>query len=212
MIQIPKDGLPDHIAIIMDGNGRWARQRGLPRRLGHRRGAEALRDAIEGAIEYGIPYLTVFAFSSENWKRSPSENNELMGLLRRYLRNEIHKLNNEGVKLWFIGDHKKLPSDVKALARDAENQTFKNERLFFTVALSYGGRQEIVSATRRLALSSRAGELAPDEIDEKVFAESLMTALLPDPDLLIRTSGEWRLSNFFALAIGFAEMVFLDVL
>ncbi|MGF1610850.1 MAG: isoprenyl transferase [Kiloniellales bacterium] len=203
---------PAHVAIIMDGNGRWAAQRGLPRTAGHRQGAEAARRTVEGAIELGIPCLTLFSFSSENWKRPADEVRDLMSLLRRYLQSEIAELHKNGVQLTVIGDHEPLPDDIRRLIAEAESRTAQNSRLKLTMALSYGGRQEIVAAARALARQAAAGELAPEAIDEAVFAARLFTAGTPDPDLVIRTSGEQRISNFLLWQSAYSEMVFVDTL
>lgn len=203
---------PRHVAIIMDGNGRWASARGLPRTQGHRRGAEAVRRAVEAGVELGIEYLTLFGFSSENWKRPAAEVSDLMGLLRRYLQSEIAELHKEGVRLRVIGDRQRLADDIVRLIEDAERRTAGNTRINVTVALSYGGRQEIVGAARRLAEEVATGRLAPEAIDETAFAAQLFTVDIPDPDLLIRTSGEQRISNFMLWQCAYAELVFTDTL
>ena len=203
---------PEHVAIIMDGNGRWARARGLPRIEGHRRGAAAVRIAVESAVKYGVRYLTIYGFSSENWKRPAGEVTDLMALLRRYLRSEIAELRQNDVRVRFIGDRGQLHDDIVRLIEEAEASTALNTALNLTVALSYGGRAEITSAVRRLAEDIRAGRLNPEDIDEHAFARHLATADLPDPDLLIRTSGEMRISNFLLWQLAYAEFVFPDVL
>jgi undecaprenyl diphosphate synthase len=205
-------GLPAHVAIIMDGNGRWAKARGLPRTAGHARGAEAVRRAIESAGRLGIRYLTLFAFSSENWQRPEHEVRDLMGLLQRYLRSEIDELHAEGVRLNVIGERDKFSADTIALIDNAERLTAANTRLVLTLALSYGSRQEIVAAAQALAADCAAGRLRPDEIDEVAFARRLLTKDLPDPDLLIRTSGEQRISNFLLWQSAYAELFFTDTL
>lgn len=201
---------PAHVAIIMDGNGRWARSRGLPRSEGHRRGTEALRRAVTGAVELGLDYLTVFAFSTENWKRPAGEVDGLMGLLRRYLQSEIAEFHKNGVCLRVIGERGQLPGDVVLLIEDAESLTASNKGLTLVVALNYSGRQEFVVAARRLARAAVDGQLGPDRIDEDQVAEMLFTAGIPDPDLIIRTSGERRLSNFLLWQSAYSEFVFLD--
>jgi len=173
---------PAHVAIVMDGNGRWARARGLPRAAGHRQGAEALRHTIVGAGELGIRYLTVFGFSSENWNRPSGEVRDLMGLLRLYLRNEIRDLHSNGVRLCVVGDRERLDPDINSLIRDAERKTAANTKLTLILALSYGGRQELVSAARALAEDVKAGRCEPGDIDEQMFSERLFTAGIPDPD------------------------------
>lgn len=203
---------PAHVAIIMDGNGRWARARGLPRAAGHRQGAESLRRAVRGASELGIAYLTLFGFSSENWKRAPSEIEDLMGLLRIYLRREIAELHAEGVRFRVIGDRHRLARDIVALIERGEETTRANSGLNLTIALSYGGRSEIVAAARRLAAAAQSGEIDPTRIDEAAFASELTTAGIPDPDLLIRTSGEKRISNFLLWQCAYAELMFVDTL
>lgn len=203
---------PVHVAIIMDGNGRWAQSRGLPRTAGHKAGAEAVRRTIHAAVELGVPYLTLFGFSSENWKRPKTEVGDLMGLLRFYLRSEIAELNAEGVRLRVIGERARLDRDITGLIEDAERLTAGNTRLNLTIALSYGGRQEILAAARRLAGRAARGELAPDDIDDASFESELETAGLPDPDLLIRTSGEQRISNFLLWQMAYTELVFVDTL
>ena len=203
---------PRHIAIIMDGNGRWATARGLPRIAGHRRGAEAVRRTVEAAAELAIPYLTLFGFSSENWKRPVAEIDDLMGLLRHYLRGEIAELHRNGVRLRVIGDRQRLAPDICTLIDNAETLTRDNRGINLTVALSYGGRGELVAAARALAGKAAAGVIAPEEIDEAAIARHLFTADLPDPDLLIRTSGEQRISNFLLWQCAYAELVFTKTL
>jgi len=204
--------VPRHIAIIMDGNGRWAKARGLPRIAGHRRGAEAARRAVIAAAELGVPYLTLFGFSSENWKRPSSEIQDLMGLLRHYLRGEIAELHRNGVRLKVIGDFSKLDPDIITLIEHAEAVTRDNERITLTMALSYGGRAEILTAVRVIAQQVASGSLDVEAIDDDCFARHLFTAELPDPDLLIRTSGEQRLSNFLLWQGAYAELVFTRTL
>jgi undecaprenyl diphosphate synthase len=205
-----KGSSPAHVAIIMDGNGRWAKARGLPRAAGHNRGVETLRHTISAAIELGITYLTVYAFSSENWGRPPTEIAGLMGLLRRYLRGEIAEFHKNGVRLRVIGERSRLPLDIVRLIEDAEASTAGNRQLTLVVALSYGGRQDIVAAVRRLAKAAAAGSLDPRAIDDKQFAVELFTGDIPDPDLVIRTSGEQRMSNFLLWQSANSELVFLD--
>jgi undecaprenyl diphosphate synthase len=200
---------PTHVAIIMDGNGRWAKERGLPRYAGHRRGAEAVRRAVDASIELGVRYLTLYGFSSENWKRPANEIYDLMGLLRHYLRAEIADLHRNGVRLRIIGDRARLSPDINNLILKGEELTRDNDRLNLTIALSYGGRAEIAQAARRLARLVREGLLAPEHIDERAVANQLLTADLPDPDLVIRTSGEQRVSNFLLWQSAYAELVFI---
>jgi undecaprenyl diphosphate synthase len=203
---------PTHVAIIMDGNGRWAKARGLPRTAGHKRGAEAVRRAVETARELGVSYLTLYAFSAENWKRPAGEVTDLMGLLRLYLRNEVKALHKNGIRLRVIGDRSRLGDDIVALIEESEAKTAGNTALTLVLALSYGGRQEIVAAVRHLAGQVRAGAVDPDDIDETLFSANLFTADIPDPDLVIRTSGEQRISNFLLWQCAYSELVFLDVL
>jgi undecaprenyl diphosphate synthase len=203
---------PAHVAIIMDGNGRWAKARGLPRIAGHRAGAEAVRRTLTASVELGIRYLTLFGFSSENWKRPETEVSDLMGLLRHYIRGEIAELHRNGVRLRIIGERAKLPADIVSLIDNAESLTSDNDRINLSIALSYGGRAEIALAARRLAEDVAAGRLAPGAIDETAFAARLLTADIPDPDLLIRTSGEQRISNFLLWQCAYAELVFTPTL
>ncbi len=204
--------MPIHVAIIMDGNGRWARARGMPRAAGHRRGVEAARRAVIAAAELGIRYLTLFGFSSENWKRPAEEIDDLMGLLRHYLRGEIAELHKNGVRLKVIGDRRKLAPDIVTMIANAENMTRDNAGMTLVIALSYGSRAEITEAARNLARAVQAGKLSPDAIDEATFERHLSTAGIPDPDLLIRTSGEKRLSNFLLWQSAYTEFVFIDTL
>lgn len=203
---------PAHVAIIMDGNGRWAKMRHLPRVAGHRRGAEAVRRTLVAAVDLGIRYLTIFGFSSENWKRPAGEIDDLMGLLRHYLRGEIAELHQNGVRLRVIGDRTKLPPDIVTLIVNAEDLTAGNDRLNLAIALSYGGRAEIARAARRIAEAVAAGRLQPAAVDEACFASHLLTEGMPDPDLLIRTSGEQRISNFLLWQAAYAELVFTSKL
>jgi len=203
---------PVHVAIIMDGNGRWAKARGLPRTAGHKRGAEAVRRAVEAARELGVSYLTLYAFSSENWKRPAGEVTDLMGLLRLYLRNEVSNLHKNGIRLRVIGDRTRLSADINALIDESEAKTAANTALTLVLALSYGGRQEIVCAARKLAEEVASGRMSPANIDEAAFGARLFTADIPDPDLMIRTSGEQRISNFLLWQAAYAEFVFTDVL
>lgn len=201
---------PTHVAIIMDGNGRWATAHGKVRSAGHRAGAEAVRRSVEAAAELGIKYLTLFSFSSENWKRPAAEVADLMGLLRLYLNREIDGLSEKGVRLKVIGDRERLADDIVKTIEDAERRTASNTRLTLVLALSYGGRDEITSAARALAADVAEGRLKPDDIDERVFENALFTKDIPDPDLLIRTSGEQRISNFLLWQLAYAEFVFID--
>ncbi|HEX3863115.1 MAG TPA: isoprenyl transferase [Stellaceae bacterium] len=204
--------LPRHIAIIMDGNGRWAQARGLPRIAGHRRGAEAVRRTLTAAVDIGVPYLTMFGFSSENWKRPFPEVDDLMGLLRHYLRGEIAELHRNGVRLRVIGELARLSPEIVTLIENAQDLTRDNRAINLTIALSYGGRAEIAAAARAIAGRVAAGQLTAEAIDEDLISGHLLTADLPDPDLLIRTSGEQRISNFLLWQCAYAELVFTKTL
>ena len=203
---------PLHVAIIMDGNGRWAKARGLPRAVGHQRGAEAARRTVQGAVELGIGYLTLFGFSSENWSRPTSEVDDLMQLLRFYLEREIEELHRNGIRLSVIGDRQRLSPGIVRLIENAEAMTSANARMRLTMALSYGGRAEIAAAARRIALDVAAGRIGADAIDEHLVQRYLFTADIPDPDLVIRTSGEKRISNFLLWQSAYSELVFVDKL
>ena len=203
---------PAHVAIIMDGNRRWAEGRGVPIALGHRAGAEAARRAVQAAADAGIGWLTLFAFSSENWRRPMEEVSALSGLLRLYLRNEVAGLVQDGVKLHVIGDHSRFGADLSAMVADAEKATAGGARLNLVMALSYGARDEILAATKAVARAAQAGTLDPESLTEAQFGGFLQTAGMPDPDLIIRTSGEQRLSNFLLWQAAYAEFVFLDAL
>jgi undecaprenyl diphosphate synthase len=204
--------VPRHVGIIMDGNGRWAAARGLPRALGHKAGAEAARRTVQAAGEAGIGWLTLFAFSSENWRRPAEEVRDLTALMRHYLATEVAKLVKEGVRLRVIGERERFgPELVRAIAQ-AEAATVNGTRLNLNVALSYGGRAEIAAAAREIARRVAAGELDPEKVDERMFGGFLGTAGMPDPDLIIRTSGEQRISNFLLWQAAYAEFVFQDVL
>jgi undecaprenyl diphosphate synthase len=205
-------GIPAHVAIIMDGNGRWAANRSLPRTAGHRQGAEAVRRAVEAAGDLGIQYLTLFCFSSENWKRPDTEIRDLMGLLERYLRSEIADLHKNNIRLRIIGDRSAFAPDLRALMDEGEALTRNNNKLHLTLALNYGGRADIVTAVQRAAEEVRLGRLAPADITEERFAGWLSTEGMPDPDLLIRTSGEQRISNFLLWQTAYSEFVFIDCL
>jgi undecaprenyl diphosphate synthase len=209
----PAAGLvPAHVAIIMDGNGRWASARSLPRLAGHRAGVEAVRRTLRATMEAGVGWLTLYAFSSENWRRPVEEVSDLTGLLRHFLRNEVAELDSHGVRLRIIGDRARFDADIQAELVTAERQTAGNTKLNLVIALSYGGRAEIVAAARAAAEAARAGTLDPASLDEASFAGLLSTAGIPDPDLIVRTSGEQRLSNFLLWQSAYAELVFLDVL
>ncbi|MGH9410697.1 MAG: isoprenyl transferase [Vicinamibacterales bacterium] len=206
--QIDFDRLPAHVAVIMDGNGRWAAQRHLPRVEGHRSGIESVRAVVEGSARLGVRVLTLYAFSVENWKRPASEVSTLMLLLKRYLRSELNTLLRNDIRFHAIGRIEELPRDVQRELRDAEAKTATRAGMLFNIALTYGGRAEIVEAARRMA----ADGVPPADVDEATFASYLYTAGQPDPDLLIRTSGEMRVSNFLLWQIAYAEIWVTDTL
>lgn len=201
-----------HVAIIMDGNGRWAKARGLPRTAGHREGVEAARRAVEGARDLGLRYLTLYSFSTENWRRPAGEVRDLMGLLKQFIIDDLPRLKSEGVRVRIFGDKENLSGDIKALVRRAESETAENDSFFLQIAFNYGGRDEIARAARAAADAVQAGELKPADITPDRFAQFLDTAASPDPDLVIRTSGEKRVSNFLLWQAAYAEYIFLDVL
>lgn len=206
--QIQLDKLPQHIAIIMDGNGRWAKQHGRPRVFGHQNGVKAVRETTEAAAELGVPFLTLYAFSTENWSRPKLEVNALMTLLVETVRNELKTLNRNGIRLKAIGDLKKLPSKTYQALLEGIEQTKTNERMTLTLALNYSARWEILEAAKKLAEKAKSGELSPESIDEQMFEQALETSALPDPELLIRTSGETRISNFLLWQIAYTELYF----
>lgn len=199
---------PEHVAIIMDGNGRWAKARGLPRSAGHRAGVEALRKTVRAVGERGIKWLTVYAFSSENWSRPKSEVSDLMALLKLFIRRDLAELHRNGVRVRIIGERDGLQPDIADLLREAEALTALNRNMTLVIAFNYGGRDEIVRAVRQMTEAARTGALKPEDIDENTVSEFLDTADMPDPDLVIRTSGEQRLSNFLLWQAAYAELVF----
>ncbi len=204
--------LPRHVAVIMDGNGRWAQQRGMHRIEGHKRGKDSVRAVVETSRRLGIEYLSLYAFSTENWSRPRREVNALMSLLRRYLRTELTKMMKNEIRLVAIGDTKRLPTALQQELQSVIDATKHNSRMTVILAVSYGGREEIAHAARALAEAVRAGRLQPDAIDEAAVAASLNTAGIPDPDLLIRTSGEMRISNFYLWQSAYAEIYVTDTL
>jgi undecaprenyl diphosphate synthase len=204
--------VPRHVAIIMDGNGRWAKQRGLPRAAGHRAGAEAVRRALQAAADNGVEVLTLYAFSSENWRRSEEEISDLTALMRFYLEREFKTLEKEGVRLKLIGDYSAFGGELVERLERAVERTAGNSRVTLVVALNYGSRAEIAGAARKLAGRAAAGEIDAASIDEEAIAGELQTADLPTLDLLIRTSGEVRLSNFLLWQAAYAELLFVDAL
>jgi undecaprenyl diphosphate synthase len=204
--------VPRHVAIIMDGNGRWAERRGLPRVAGHRAGAEAVRSAMQAAVNAGVECLTIYAFSSENWRRSEEEVSDLKGLLRFYVERELATLQKQGVRLKLIGEPRSFGDELFARLERAVEQTRHNKRLTLVVALNYGSQAEIAAAARQLAERAVGGEIVPSDINEQAIAELLQTRDLPPLDLVIRTSGEVRLSNFLLWQAAYAELIFTDVL
>lgn len=213
-IQAPAGGagVPKHVAIIMDGNGRWAAARGLPRGEGHRRGVEAVRRTVKAVMERGIRTLTLFSFSSENWSRPPEEIDFLFGLFRHYIRRDVAELHAAGVRIIVIGRRDRVPADILGMIEDAEALTASNAALQLIFAFNYGARDEIARAAREIAREAKAGTLDPAIVDERVFAAHLDTSGLPDPDLVIRTSGEQRLSNFLLWQSAYSEFVFTPVM
>jgi undecaprenyl diphosphate synthase len=209
---IDKNRLPQHVAVIMDGNGRWAKKKGNQRIFGHRNAIKAVRDTVEAAAELGIKYLTLYAFSTENWNRPKSEVNALMHLLVATLNSEIETLMKNNVQLQAIGDMKSLPSNVYEQLQDSIKKTSTNTGLTLALALSYSGRWEIIDAIKKLAHDAKNGHLDPEKIDENVFTQALQAGFMPAPELLIRTSGEYRISNFLLWHIAYSEFYFTDVL
>ncbi len=203
--------MPRHVAVIMDGNGRWAAARGLPRVEGHRRGVEALRKTVRAASDLGISVLTIFSFSSENWARPPSEIRDLLSLLRRFIRNDLVELHKSNVRVRIIGERDDLSTDIRGLLEEAENLTQHNDGLTLVVAFNYGARHEIARAARRLAIEVASGRLAADAITPEILGRHLDIPDLPDPDVIIRTSGEQRLSNFLLWQAAYSELVFVPV-
>ncbi len=201
-----------HIAIIMDGNGRWAKKRGLPRTVGHKKGAETVKEICKAAEKTGLEYLTLYAFSTENWKRSQEEVDSLMDLLRQYLQSDLKELQDRGVKIRFIGERSMLPADIVEKMENLEAATKDNEKMTLCIALSYGSRQEILHAARRLSELAVRGDIAPSDIDEKLFSDMLYTKDIPDPDILIRTSGEQRISNYLLWQLAYTEFFFTETL
>ena len=211
-VVIEKDRLPRHVAVIMDGNGRWAQRRGLSRLEGHRRGKEAVRNIVDASREIGLSYLTLYAFSSENWQRPAQEVRALMGLLNRYLRTELRRMMRYNIRLQSVGDLERLPANVRKSLLDVIAATKENTGLTVVLAISYGAREEIVAAVQALAEAVRTGQLDPQAIDEQTIGNMLWTADIPDPDLLIRTSGEFRISNFLLWQLAYTELYVTETL
>ncbi len=203
---------PEHVAIIMDGNGRWAKARGRPRLFGHQAGARRVSEIVEACPDLGVRYLTIFAFSTENWKRTQAEVSGLMTLFRRYIIKEAQRLLYKGVRVRFIGDRDRLDPKLVKLMDDLESLTAPNDQVNLTIALNYGGRDEVTRATRRMARDVAAGDLDPEAVDAETLSRYLDTRTLPDPDLVIRTSGEARISNFLLWQSAYAEYEFIDTL
>lgn len=206
------ESVPRHVAIIMDGNGRWARARGMPRVQGHHAGVEAVRRTVQAAMELSIPTLTIYSFSSENWTRPQAEIADLMGLMKRFIRRDLAELHNNNVRIKVIGERHPVEPDMLTLIDEAQELTAKNDAFTLVIAFNYGSRNEIANAANKIAIDVAEGRLQPDDVNMDAVAQRLDTAGLPDPDLLIRTSGELRLSNFLLWQAAYAELVFLDVL
>lgn len=212
MTNVTTKTVPTHLAIIMDGNGRWAQKRGLPRAMGHKKGAETVKEITRACGELGIKYLTLYAFSTENWQRSPEEVATLMGLLRDYLKSDLKEIQEKGVRIRFIGERYMLDSDIAEQMEKLEKETAANDKMTLCIALSYGSRQEIVAAARKIAAMAKAGQISPEDIDQKMFSDMLYTGEMPDPDLVLRTSGEQRLSNYLLWQLAYAELFFTPTL
>lgn len=204
------EALPTHVGIIMDGNGRWAKRRGLPRKAGHAAGAQVFRKITKYCEKRGIRFLTVYAFSTENWRRPADEVDAILSLLRDYLQESLADFQKENIRTQFIGDREPLPADIQRLMEEAEASTRHKTGMTLNIAINYGGRDEIVHAARRLARDVQAGALSAEEIDEKALSDRLYTAGQPDPDVILRPSGEYRLSNFLIWQSAYAEFVFMD--
>ena len=200
-----------HIAIIMDGNGRWAKERGLPRALGHRSGVDAVRRTVQAAADLGIPYLTLYSFSSENWSRPADEISDLMGLMKRFIRRDLAELHGKNVKIVIIGERDRVDAEMLSMLDEAQVLTAGNTALTLVIAFNYGARLEIAEAVKQIAADAVAGKIDPAAITPHVISERLKTKDIPDPDILIRTSGEMRLSNFLLWQAAYAELVFMDV-
>lgn len=212
MTSIDPNKLPQHVAIIMDGNGRWAKRRSINRVRGHQQGADKVREIVRTNRELGIPWLTLYAFSEENWKRPQKEVGALMKLLKRFLKGELEEMQQNGIRLQSIGRIQKLPKDTRDVLLDVINQTAANKDMVLTLALSYGGRQEILDATRKIAGNLERGRIRADEISEQMISDSLYSKDMPDPELLIRTSGEYRVSNFLLWQIAYTEIYITQTL
>ncbi len=212
MTNVTTKTVPAHLAIIMDGNGRWAQKRGLPRAMGHKKGAETVKEITRACGELGIKYLTLYAFSTENWQRPPEEVDTLMGLLRDYLKSDLKEIQENGVRIRFIGERYMLDSDIAGQMEKLEQETAANNKMTLCIALSYGSRQEIIAAARKIAAMAKAGQISPEDIDIKMFSDMLYTRDIPDPDLVLRTSGEQRVSNYLLWQLAYAELFFTPTL
>ena len=212
MVLTKENNKLEHIAIIMDGNGRWAARRGLPRSMGHRKGAEVVKEITRAAGELGIKYLTLYAFSTENWNRSEDEVKTLMGLLRDYLQSDLKEVQENNVRIRFIGEREMLDADIVRKMAEIEVDTLRNTGMTLCIALSYGSRQEIINAVKKTAALVKEGDISLNDVDVKLFSDMLYTKDMPDPDLVIRTSGEQRISNYLLWQIAYAEFFFTDVL
>ena len=210
--ELKNNSLPEHIAIIMDGNGRWAARKKLPRSAGHNAGVEALREVVNTCLELGVKFLTVYSFSSENWQRPQDEVNFLLNLFLESLKNELEELHNRGVRVSLIGERKTIPPKVLEAFKNAEKKTSKNKKLFLNIAFNYGSRKEIISAVKNVCIAAKKNDIYIEKLDEKFFSEYLLTQGCPDPDLLIRTSGEYRVSNFLLWQIAYTEFYFTKTL
>ena len=211
-LEIDMERVPQHIAIIMDGNGRWAKKRGLPRKMGHKAGADTLEKVSRAAQDLGVKHLTVYAFSTENWKRSDEEVSAIMDLLRKYLDEHIKKCKNDNFRVNMIGDPSRLDADIQDKIKILEDLTRNNTGLYLHIALNYGGRDELLRTVKKVAEKVNNGEISPDNITEETIADNLDTAGVPDPELLIRTSGELRISNFLLWQLAYTEFIFSDKL
>lgn len=207
-----EDNRLEHIAIIMDGNGRWAKKRGLPRSFGHKKGAEVVKEVARAAANMGVKFLTLYAFSTENWNRDPEEVATLMSLLRQYLKSDLKELQDNGVRIVFIGERSMLDADIVENMKKIEADTALNEKMTLCIAISYGSRQEIINAAKKIAALAKRGDIQPEDVDSKMFSDMLYTKDIPDPDLVIRTSGEMRISNYLLWQIAYAEFFFTEVL
>ena len=210
--ELDPDNIPNHVAIIMDGNGRWAQNRNMPRPVGHKHGVESVKDIVRTAADLGVKTLTLYAFSTENWNRPPLEVKALMGLLKTFLQKELKSITDSNISLRCLGQKERLPSEVRLVLDSAIDRTVANDGLILNLALSYGGRSEIVRAIQQIADECRNGELSPEDIDEAIVSDHLYTAGQPDPDLLIRTGGESRLSNFLLWQLSYAEIFITETL